>query len=373
MGPEGEALSEAQVAGMVARAMKVVRLADAEMKKRRVRARVEWAAPIIVRPTRAQEVKRFAGWNVHRQFNGRAIAKYMTENGVTHLTISEHGINSAKPKEKQHHGKELVEAGYRLWWSESQVVIYTSDVWHGRGRMGDKCASNRGRMMAQTFQTKAGDGKSGGGEEWLGVISVYGVSGSGQEDPLEGMTRGEVRRRLTASVREQTALMEARHPGIKVIIIGDLNDTTSASTLECVGAKARGPHAEGVVAFALAQGWTSAVRAMWPTRTVVSHYATHGARLLDHCMTNAAARRAVRFAAIGNAGPAELVASDHDPVLCDLELSVETSEDMRSQLALRFAFGRVVEMPVQVKEAEQGKPPPPRFEVGLDSTWLCGG
>jgi hypothetical protein len=75
----------------------------------------------------------------------------------------------------------------------------------------------------------------------------------------------------------------------------------------------------------VAAGWQSAVRKTWPKDVVVSHYTHAGARLIDHAMLNPAAEAALRFAAIDTKGADGFVASDHDPVVVDIELTMQTS------------------------------------------------
>jgi hypothetical protein len=309
---EGEPLGQLSVRELVQREMNIARKAATEKEARRARIKPEWAEPIVVNSIRKTSMCRLGAWNVFRKFQPRAIASFMLDNGIEHLAVSEHGLDSSNSKSKNWANAELIKYGFRTIWSPAQVIIYNEQQWHGRltaGKQWNKC---KGRVMAQLYQT-ATAGQNGQAAEHLGIISVYGVSGSGDNDPLEGRTRGAVRRDLTETTRNIIEEMEQTCPGIKIVMAGDYNDCLSTSNLESTEEATRGPHHEGLAEMALSMGWASAVRSKHPSQLIVSHYTHKGARLIDHAMLNASAQKSLRDATIGTHGSDEYIASDHDP------------------------------------------------------------
>ena len=362
---EGCLLGSAAVTALVKRELATARKAEQERVARNEAhiQKAKWAKPIVVRPQRSKQTVRVAGWNIYRQFQPEAIASYMVANGVTHLSISEHGVNTKRKRTLGWANAKLAEYGLRATWTAQQAVVYDESVWHGCATAGHAWKPQcNGRLMGQLYQTASPDADDCGGE-YFGVISCYGVSGTGESDELEGSTRGAVRRELTTLTCKVMREMEATAPGCKIIVIGDLNDTLSTSPLECVGSMPRGPHHNGLAAMLVGTGWQSAVRKTWPKDTVVSHYTHAGARLIDHCMVNSAAELALRFAAIDTKGAEEYSTSDHDPVIADFEITTQTSRATAgANLALKYEFRKVVEMPLKESEEEGAQ----EFEFVLD-------
>ena len=220
---------------------------------------------------------RIGTFNVQNQYEHTLAAKLFVEGGFTFLSLQEPfaSHDSIGDSWGAYRRLELNSARIACFETHHQIILF--DNWRWGGKIIDIFANFlNGRVTSIAFGFE--------NQQSLGIISVYGFA-RGSQCLEKGTQENDLRKSLLLAVKKISRKWKAKFPNIKIMIMGDMQETLSTSDIDNLGTCRYSNIHELSIIENFRDSHSSVVRDRLPKgEQYLTRFGLEGARGIDHIL-----------------------------------------------------------------------------------------
>jgi len=217
-----------------------------------------------------------ATYNIQNRYDHMLAAEMMMQQNFTFLALQEPHASHHRQKQgwSDFRCKELASARITAYETDLQVILYDNWKWGGKEISKFESLQN-GRIAAIAFGFR--------NKQKLGIISIYGITESYDSDEKSKKDTLNTRNTTTFLVKKIIGKWKQDHPGIGIMIMGDLQETLSEGDSDNVGDYRKGMFPNGILKNTLSTH-TSICRGQAGERPYITRFGSAGGRGIDHIL-----------------------------------------------------------------------------------------
>ena len=273
-------------------------------------------------------------FNIQNKYEHGAAAQLFLDGKFTFLSLQEPHASHSNIQDtwKSCRRLELDSARITCHETHHQIVLY--DAWRWGGKIISHFESKmNGRIVHIAFQFQNG--------EKLGIISVYALArgGGSKTDHLE---REKLRQSTVTQVKIQYKKWTRQHPNIKVMIMGDMQETVSMSDQDNMGKSRFKNTATNGIVKAFQKTHISLARERNGSKPYITRIGREGGRGIDHILfpENPDAQAVIKDAQMHENFGLSYFPSDHRLVTCTyFREGANNPENMTPET--KYEFGKI--------------------------------
>jgi len=270
----------------------------------------EWEKSLYEKSDKTSNIDTIGTYNIQNRYDHTLAAEMLIKQKFSFLALQEPHASHHKQKQgwSNFRRKELASARITACETDLQVILY--DNWRWGGKEISKFQSfQNGRIVAIAFGFKS--------NQKIGIISIYSITDSSHATEDERIEATNTRNTTTYLVNKISKQWKHDHPGIGVIIMGDLQETLTETDLDNVGNYRKRMLPNGILQNSLATH-TSIVRDHTKDKPYVTRFGSVGGRGIDHILVpkDSTARDWFIGGSIEKAEAAKFFPSDHALLAC---------------------------------------------------------
>ena len=273
-------------------------------------AHKKWEKRLYEKSDKDANVDVIATYNIQNRYDHTIAAELMMKQNITFLALQEPHASHHRKKQgwSNFRCKELASARITAFETDLQVILY--DNWKWGGKEISKFQSHQnGRIAAIAFGFK--------NNQKVGIISIYSITDSSHSSEEERREAENIRNTTTFLVRKISKQWKDEHPGIGIVIMGDLQETLTETDADNIG-KCRKPMLPNGILKNSANTHLSIVRAHTNDQPYVTRFGSVGGRGIDHILVpnDASSRDWFIGGSIDKIESAKFFPSDHALLTC---------------------------------------------------------
>ena len=236
----------------------------------------KWEETLYKKADESAKVDIIATYNIQNKYDHMLAAEMMMQQNFTFIALQEPHASHHRRKQgwSDFCKKELASARITAYETDLQIILYDNWKWGGK-EISDFKSFQNGRIAAIAFGFS--------NKQKLGIISIYGITDSFKVDESSRKEIQDTRNTTTFLVKKIIKEWERAHPGIGIMIMGDLQETMSEEDSDNVGKYRRKMFPNGILKNTQ-NTHTSIVRDSSGNRPYITRVGTAGGRGIDHIL-----------------------------------------------------------------------------------------
>ena len=280
-------------------------------------------------------------FNIQNKYDHGAAAQLFLDGKFTFLCLQEPHASHSNIQEtwKSCRRLELNSARITCHETHHQIILY--DAWKWGGKVISNFESEMdGRIVYMAFQFESG--------EKLGIISIYALArgGSLNADLTE---REKLRQTTVTLVKRQHSKWLRQYPNIKIMIMGDMQETVSTTNKDNMGKSRFTNNTSNGIVRAFQKTHVSVARERSGSIPYITRVGREGGRGIDHILfpDNPDAQALIKDAQVHECLGLSYFPSDHRLVTCTYYRAGDNNNLESMEPSIKYEFAKISKIKVR--------------------------